>query len=209
MSDRALKQSAQRDATGLQSIACDDPIGSNAIAITPFRVDCRLQSSILGVPLSLVTRCMDKGAAARKRRCDARTASSFVPEPGVSVPDDCTNLRYAAKAPTKGQLQKQQGVARKRNRSREQLHLIYPDPEPEAALQARELMALAVASNPSIAGAWIPASHLARLYREHRRAAYLPRLPWVALARHLKTMAPKRLWKRTGRRRVCYRMPPC
>ena len=201
-------QSVQPAATELQPIAQDDGMARNAIAIKPFRVDCRLHPPIRAPLQGIESGRIDKGAAARTRRSGVH-ASGFVSGPAINVPDDCPDPWHAAKAPAKGQCQKQQGFAPKRNRSRERLHLIYPDPEPEAALQARELVALAVASDPLAAGAWVPASHLARLYREHRRAACLPRLPWVALARHLKTMAPKRLWKRKGRRRVCYRMPRC
>lgn len=91
--------------------------------------------------------------------------------------------------------------------SRERLHLIYPEAEPEAAQQARELLSLAATSDPNAAGAWVPARDLARLYREHRKARDLQRLPWTAIARHLKHLAPKKLAKCNGRRRVWYRIP--
>jgi hypothetical protein len=127
--------------------------------------------------------------------------------PDVVVLESGPDLPPATKAPTIHTRQPIQRVAPNCRRPSERLHEIYPNTPPEAAKQARELLGLIVASDRRAAGAWVMARDLARFYREHWKAQGLPRLPWVAIARHLKYLAPKRLIKRNGRRRVCYHMP--
>ena len=126
--------------------------------------------------------------------------------PDIAAQNGTSNQRPGSTPPPIRKRQRPQWPACQR-RSHERVHLIYADAEPEAARQARELVNLVVTSDPNARGSWVPASHLGRLYREHRKARGLPRLPWVAIARHLKSLAPKRNIKRNGRRRVCYQMP--
>jgi len=97
------------------------------------------------------------------------------PEPETTAPDCAPDKRPATTSPINVISSAPQRLV-KWQRSRERLHLIYPKPEPEAARQARELLALAAASDPAAAGAWVPACDLGRLYREHRKAQGLPRL---------------------------------
>lgn len=126
--------------------------------------------------------------------------------PDTTDQDSNPDQRLEAMAPPIRKSERPQWPACPR-KSHGRVHLIYADREPEAARQARELVNLVVTSEPNARGAWIPASHLWRFYLEHRKAHGLPRLPWVAIARHLKSLAPKRNIKRNGRRRVCYQMP--
>jgi hypothetical protein len=129
-------------------------------------------------------------------------------EPGPKIVDPYRGpaLEPVTTAPDHRKAMERPTLSRRR-RSRDRLHLIYPDIEPEAARQARALLSLVVASDQDAAGAWVPARDLARLYREHRKTNGLPRLSWTAIARHLKRFAPKKLAKRNGRRRVWYRVP--
>jgi len=127
--------------------------------------------------------------------------------PEIAAPNSGTSLVTEAHAPIIRENMEQEGVVRKPRQLPKRFHLIYPEIPTEAALQARELLGLVAASDPSASGAWVPVRDLARFYREYRKDQGLPRLPWVAIARHLKHIAPMRLWKRNGQRRVCYKIP--
>jgi hypothetical protein len=135
----------------------------------------------------------------------SQTHSKVPPHLGVTY--SCTSQSTATSTPPIRTTEASPRLTARQQCARERVVHLFPAPEPEAKIHARELIRLALLRKPKAAGAWVSARDLERLYREHNKAQGLHRLSWVLISRHLKSMVAKRQMKRGGKRRVYYRLP--